>query len=324
MNGDLRMIDLLASYGAVWNIPVTKGRAFTYEDMAARLPARSAEVLAHYGDVQTAAALFATNPALADDPEALKNAAGNGHEEFVRLLLRYQPELAKRVTVSRPREIAKLLFEHGMDPNRPNWLRITPLHHFAESGDLEGAAIFIEHGADLNARDEEFCSTPLAWAARRHQTRMVEFLLRHGAQTNLPDDLPDLAWATPLAWATRRGHQAIARLLTAYEQTGALPTHSLEEYEAVASAIVEAYQSGDDTAMQRVIEHFQLQRPLTWDRPPREVQVARLRRGVQERLGRRSGAEDESAPLDLADAQLLVARSLGFESWDQLAKHIEG
>jgi hypothetical protein len=130
-----------------------------------------------------------------------------------------------------------------------------------------------------------------------------------------------LAWATPLAWATRRGHQAIARLLTAYEQTGALPAHSVEEYEAVARALVEAYQSGDDAAIRRVIEHFQLQRPLTWDQPSREVQVARLRRGVQERLGRRSGAEDESATLDLADAQFLVARAHGFESWAQLAEY---
>jgi RNA polymerase sigma factor (sigma-70 family) len=319
MNGDERMIDLLASYGAVWNIPVTKGRAFTYDDMAARLPARSLAVLAHYGDVKSAAALFATDPALAADPEALKEAAGNGQEEFARLMLRYQPKLAKRVTIAGPRGLANLLFEHGMDPNRPNWLRIAPLHHFAESGNLEGAAIFIEHGADLNARDEEFCSTPLAWAARCGQTRMVEFLLRHGAQPGLPDDPP---WATPLAWATRRGHQAIVRLLTAYEQTGALPAHSLKEYEAVARALVEAYHSGDDAAMQCVIEHFQLQRPLTWDQPPREVQVARLRRGVQERLGRRSGAEDDSATLDLADAQFLVARSLGFESWAQLTKHV--
>jgi RNA polymerase sigma factor (sigma-70 family) len=323
MNGDLRMVDLLASYDAVWNIPVTKGRAFTYEDMSARLPARSVTVLGHYGDVQTAAALFAAEPALAADPEALKVAAGNGHEEFVRLILRYQPDMAKRVTVARPRKLAELLFEHGMDPNRPNWLRITPLHHFAESGDLEGAAVFIEHGADLNARDEEFCSTPLAWAARCGQTRMVEFMLRRGAQPSLPDDLPDLAWATPLAWASRRGHQAIVRLLTAYEQTGALPAHSLEEYEEVARALVEAYQAGNDVAMQRVIEHFQLQHPLTWDRPPREVLVGRLRRGVRERLGRRSGVEDESAPLDMVDAQFLVARSLGFESWAQLAKQIE-
>ena len=48
------------------------------------------ELLAHYGDIKTAAAIFAANPALADDPEALANAAGNGHESFVRLMLRCQ------------------------------------------------------------------------------------------------------------------------------------------------------------------------------------------------------------------------------------------
>ena len=39
--------------------------------------------------------------------------------------------------------------------------------------------------------------------------------------------------------------------------------------------------------------------------------------------GKRSVAEDENAPLDLADAQILVARSLGFESWTQLTKHLD-
>ena len=310
--------------GAVWNIPVTKGRAFTYEDMSARLPARSAPVLAHYGDVQTAADLFATNPALADDPEALKNAAGNGHEEFVRLMLRYQPDLAKRVTVSRPREMAELLFEHGMDPNHPNWLRISPLHQFAEHGDVESAALFIEHGADLHAREEEFCSTPLAWAAKFGQTRMVEFLLRRGAKPNLPDDQPDLAWATPLAWATRRGRDDIVRLLTEYERTCALPAHSLEEYEALANDLVEAYRSGQDDAFLRVLDLFQIKRPLTWDRPPLHERIARLRRFVRERLGRRSESENESDTLALADARLIVARAHGFESWAELAKHIEG
>ncbi len=321
MNGDLRMVDLLASYGAVWNIPVTKGHAFTYEEMAARLPSRSAPVLAHYGDVQTATALFATNPALADDPEALKNAAGNGHEEFVRLLLRYQPELAKRVTVSRPRKMAELLFDHGMDPNRPNWLRITPLHQFAEHGDLEGAKLFIERGADLNAREEEYSSTPLAWAAKFGQTRMVEFLLRRGAKPNLPDDPP---WATPLAWATRRGHHEIAHLLTEYERSGALPAHSLEKYESLANDLVEAYRSGQDDAFRRIIDLFQINRPLNWDLPPLPERIARFRRFVRERLGRRSDSENESDSLPLDDARLMAARANGFESWSELAKHLEG
>ena len=52
-NDDQPMIELLCSYGA----------------------ARAVHLLAYDGDVQTAAAVFAANPALADDPEALANAA---------------------------------------------------------------------------------------------------------------------------------------------------------------------------------------------------------------------------------------------------------
>jgi len=293
------MVDLLCSYGA----------------------ARGVHLLAYCNDLQTAAAVFAANPALANDPDALANAAANGHEGFIRLMLRYQPDLPKRRSIGgRTREITELLFRHGMDPNKPNWLRITPLHYFAESGDVENAAVFIEHGADLDVREEEFCSTPLGWAARCGRTRMVEFLLRRGARPNLPDDPP---WATPLQWATRRGHDEIVRMLTEYAKTGTLPSHSLEEYETLAQSLVEAYGSGDDAAMRRVMEHFNLQRPLFWDQPTQEVRRARLRRGVQERLGIRSDSGNESDTLALTRAQLLVARSLGFKNWDQLVEQIK-
>jgi ankyrin repeat protein len=82
---------------------------------------------------------------------------------------------------------------------------------------VEKAEIFIDHGADLHARDEDICSTPLGWAAKFGQLEMVGLLLRRGARLNLPDDPP---WATPLAWATRRGHQQIVELLKHYQQTG--------------------------------------------------------------------------------------------------------
>jgi RNA polymerase sigma factor (sigma-70 family) len=293
------MVDLLCSYGA----------------------ARPVHLLAHCNDLQTAAAVFAANPALADDTAALGSAAG--HEGFIRLMLRYQPDLPKRRAVGgRTREITELLFKHGMDPNHPNWLRIMPLHHFAESGDLQNAAIFIEHGADLNARDEEFCSTPLGWAARCGQTRMAEFLLRRGALPNLPDDLPDLAWATPLQWATRRGHDEIVRILEEYERSGAPPPHNLNQYERLAQSMVEAYESGDDAPLQLVMDHFRLRRQLTWDQPSPEERLARFRRGVRERLGPRTSGGNESERLELADARLLVARSLGFADWERLLEDI--
>ncbi len=215
--GDLRTIELLASYGAVWEIPIEPAGALTYEKIVATGLRRAIPVLAHFGDTAAAEPLFADNPALADNPDALSHAAGRGHEPFVGLLLRYQPHLARSVTVAQPRAMAELLFRHGMDPNRPNWLRVTPLHRFAASGQLEHAAVFLDHGADLHARDEEYRSTPLAWAAREGHARMVEFLLGRGARSSLPDDPP---WATPKAWAEKRGHDAIVRLLEDSERSG--------------------------------------------------------------------------------------------------------
>ena len=158
---------------------------------------------------------MAANPALANDPESLANAAGGGHESFVRLMLHHQPELAKRTSGdAKTRALSEFLFARGANPNYPSWLGITPLHEFARRGDLDKAALFLDHGADLHARDEDICSTPLGWAAKFGQARMVEFLLNRGAAPKLPDDPP---WATPLAWATRRGHTEVMDILTKAE-----------------------------------------------------------------------------------------------------------
>lgn len=195
MNKDEKMAEVLCSYGA----------------------ARSIDILSYYGDVETAAAIFAVKPELADDPHALSQAAGNGNEAFVHLMLYHQPQVAKRVSgKAKTRELSEFLFERGANPNNANWLGITALHHFARKGDLTNAALFIEHGADLHARDEDTCSTPLGLAARFGKTEMVEFLLRRGANPNLPDDPP---WATPLAWAKRRGHDEIVKLLEKHGET---------------------------------------------------------------------------------------------------------
>lgn len=213
MNNDTRMLKLLASYGATWELDMRPRTRLTYEEIAATGLKRSAKILAAYGDLETAKTVFAANPSLADDREALENAARNGHEEFVLLMLTHQPDLAKEVTVSKPKAMAELLFNRGMNPNRPNWLLITPLHRFAQDGDIESAELFIDHGADINARDEEFESTPLAWAAREGKTAMAEFLLRRGAKPQLADDQP---WSTPLAWAKSRKHEDIVTLLDGY------------------------------------------------------------------------------------------------------------
>lgn len=228
MNGDRKTLELLASYGATWDIDISPREKISYQEAVEIGLRRSVRILAAYGDVEAAAPLFAADPSAANDEEALKNAAGHGHEAFVRLLIQHQPDLPRKVAISRPRNIANFLFDHGMDPNRPNWLRITPLHQFAERGDLEGAALFLDHGAELNAIDEEYRSTPLGWAARCGQPRMVEYLLRRGADANLPENL---LWAKPSAWAEKRGHREIVKQLNEFGASGSLPLPTSEEYE---------------------------------------------------------------------------------------------
>ena len=312
---DIRMLALLASYGAEWQIPIDLDGALTYERIVATGIRRTVGILAFYGDTGTAEPLLAADAALADDAEALTHAATRGHEAFVRLLLRYRPDLATKVTVTRPLAMAKVLFQHGMDPNRPNWLRITPLHQFAGHGHVDDAALFLDHGADLHARDEEWKSTPLAWAAREGHTRMVEFLLRRGARLLLPDDPP---WATPKAWAERRGHQGIVQLLDEYEHSGAHPPRRLDRYAALVRDLIEAYGPANPAAQQRIVEYFRAERAFTWDRPSQEVRVSRLRKAVLDRLGDRRSAETTDASLAPDDARWLIARAEGFERWEDL------
>ena len=115
-------------------------------------------------------------------------------------------------------EMLRILLASGMNPDLPNWQRRTFLHDLCSGarrgqtpqGAIERARILLDAGASITARDEEYRSTPLAWAARTNMREMVEFLLAHGAPMNLPDDAP---WATPLAWAERRGNAEIAEVL---------------------------------------------------------------------------------------------------------------
>jgi hypothetical protein len=56
---------------------------------------------------------------------------------------------------------------------------------------------------------------------------------------------------------------------------------------------------------------------MAWDRPEASVRISRIRRFVRQRLdAERRSAEDEM--LRISDAQLLIARSYGFNTWQEL------
>jgi hypothetical protein len=72
----------------------------------------------------------------------------------------------------------------------------TPLHETALSGYYEMASILLEHGADVNCRDDMLC-TPLHEAAMYSTNDMVELLISHGAEIDVKNEMG----RTPLAYA---------------------------------------------------------------------------------------------------------------------------
>ena len=182
------VVELLLAHGAHPNVPVessadTLSAAIRNNDpemvslLASHGAARSLEILAYYGDIVPAAAMLAANSRLANDATALRYAAEEGHEPFVRLLLHHRPQLAKQVGVGgKTQIITELLFAHGMNPNHRDWLEVTPLHRFARRGDVANAQLFLARGARRSAVDDDLKLTPLGWAERYNQRAMAEVL----------------------------------------------------------------------------------------------------------------------------------------------------
>ena len=159
-------------------------------------------------------------PSLIDEGEwgegILAGPASNGDHETIAFLIR----LGARVPIVskwapyyyfKHEATAAFLLEHGMNPNHMNWHRLTLLHHMAAEGELRKARLLADHGAEIDAVDEEYRSTPLGLATRRGQRELVEFLLERGADPNRSG----APWATPHAWARKRRRDDLLRILVA-------------------------------------------------------------------------------------------------------------
>jgi ankyrin repeat protein len=233
--GDRALVELLLEHGADPNSSIDSSGSATY---AAKTPELRSVLFAAGGVLDTYDLMW-----LDEDDEVVRRVAADPRSAnagcggvlaaactqgksalLVRLLeagARVPPVLTecRSYLLSDP-AMLRLLLESGMDPNLPNWLMATPLHDLCgrdgrgrpQPHRVPCATILLDAGADISARDEDYRSTPLAWAARNNLLDMVELLLARGAPTNLADDQ---VWATPLAWATRRGHGRIVELLRA-------------------------------------------------------------------------------------------------------------
>jgi ankyrin repeat protein len=218
----LEVVKLLLEHGADPNAEVESSGNCLFmarhvgagKEMTELLVAHGAVMGAHLADLETLGAMLHANPELEvgerfDSPEML------------RLIVRYQPDLLSRRPDPTPwwshavpptPELFRAALTLGLDVRRANWLGITLLHRIAVKGTVEVAEIAVEQGADLNAAETEWSSTPLGWAAREGRLEMVEWLLERGADPKLPMEEP---WARPVEWARRRGHAAVARRIMA-------------------------------------------------------------------------------------------------------------
>jgi ankyrin repeat protein len=99
------------------------------------------------GDRLTAQRLLATHPRLRDqfsdrDEAAILDVASSGSAEVA----------------------VRLMLELGFSPHTRNSFGETPLHLAAAAGDADTVRVLLEHGAELDARDDNYHGTPLGYA----------------------------------------------------------------------------------------------------------------------------------------------------------------
>ena len=226
-NGNMAMVRLLLAHGADPNGMVDSSGSATF--IASKPKVRDL-LIAHGGTLDSFLPWTGRDDELVrraiEDPgapfiaEAFTTACTLGNHVLLERLLaegiRVPPVITGCQTyLLKNADQLRTLLKYGMSPDLMNWQHQTLLHHVCggpddTGGAIERAAILLDAGADISARDDEYQSTPLAWAARANASAMVEFLLSRGAATHLPGDEP---WATPLAWAERRGHGQVATIL---------------------------------------------------------------------------------------------------------------
>jgi len=231
--GDRGLVELLLNHGADPNATIDSAGSPTF---AAATPEIRELLIAHGGKLDPYDWVFLGEEdealrAVEADPESAQVGCGGvlaaacklGKPGLVERLLALGVRVASSLTGCRSYlwsdvEALKLLLASGMDANLPDWMHATPLHSLCERDGrgrprphrLECFELLLAAGADLSARDEDYRSTPLGWAARNGLEEMVDLLLARGASLHEGEGP---RWATPAAWARRRGHDALSERL---------------------------------------------------------------------------------------------------------------
>ena len=133
-------------------------------------------------------------------------------------------------------------------------IRLAALHDAARSGDLERAAELLRQGAAVDAKDDDWGSTPLHYAASVGHLEVAALLLEKGAAVDEKTDWGSTRGSTPLHYAASKGHLELAALLLekgaavdAKDDRGSTPLHQAASYGhlEVAALLLEKGAAGE-------------------------------------------------------------------------------
>jgi hypothetical protein len=180
--GDRALVELLLAHGADPNGQVDSGGSATW----AASPALRPLLMAHGGKLDPYESVW-----LDDDNEVVRRAkedpASVHGSVFTAVVTKGKRDLLLRLLEAGVRvppvltgcqayllehtDMLRTLLAYGMSPDLMNWQHQTLLHLVCRGPDATGAAveraaILLDSGANISARDDEYRSTPLAWAAR--------------------------------------------------------------------------------------------------------------------------------------------------------------
>lgn len=121
-----------------------------------------------------------------------------------------------RAVSQRDAALVRVELDKGVDPNRKNPDKLTPLHLAARQGHLEISRLLLEKGADPDRMQDTTARTPLHLAVQHQHEQVTKLLLERGANPNLAALYEKGETLMPLQLAARNGDGEIARLLLRY------------------------------------------------------------------------------------------------------------